>query len=379
MSPPELVAAIGPRVRTSPYFDATVRAGLTAVSTYNHMWLPMSYGDPAAEYERLTAGVSMWDVAAQRHTEVAGDDADAVVQLVTTVDVTRVAAGHAVYAPMVDHDGILINDPVLFHWHDGTWRFSIADSDVRLWLKAIIRSNDFAAEVDELDTATLAVQGPRADDVLDQLGLGWVIDLQPLETRPTSLRLHDGTDVDIVLSRSGWSSQGGAELFLDDPTRAEALWDTVAIAGESFDIGPGAPNATERIEHVLLSYGTDTGYHADPIELGLTDHLDLDGPDFIGREALLRIRQDGPTRRLRGVVIDGDDMDVLKRPVPIRVAGEEVGALRAGTHSPRFGRNIGLALVDSACEPGVVGTVELPDGERRAELVDLPFSDSLDE
>jgi aminomethyltransferase len=318
-------------------------------------------------------------VAAQRHTDVAGDAAAAVVQRVPTVDVAKVAIGPAVYAPRVDHDGILLNDPVLFHWHDGSWRFSIADSDVRLWLKAIIRSHEYAARVVELDTATLAVQGPRADDVLDKMGLGWVTDLDPLETRPSSVHLNDGTDVDIVLSRSGWSSQGGAELFLDDPTRADALWDTVAAAGEAFDIGPGAPNATERIEHVLLSYGTDTGYHADPIELGLTDHVDLDGPDFIGRDALLRIRDDGPARRLRGVVIDGDDMDVLERPVPFEVGGEQVGALRAGTHSPRFARNIGLVLVDGACELGVVGTVELPDGERGAELVDLPFSESLDE
>ena len=376
-SVPELVAAVGPRVRTSPFFPATVRAGVTAVSTYNHMWLPMSYGDPDAEYERLTTGVSMWDVAAQRHTEVRGTDADAVVELVTAVDTSSTDENRAVYAPICDHDGRLINDPVLFHWHDGSWRFSISDSDIRLWLQAIIRGHEFDAKVTELDTATLAIQGPKSGGVIDALGFEWFGDLDQFEQRPAVLQLHDGKAVDVVVSKSGWSTQGGCEIFLDDPEYAVELWDTVAAAGAPFGIGPGAPNPTERIESVLLSYGTDTGYDADPLELGLSDHLDLDRPDFIGQAALRRIREHGPARRLRGVVIDGPDMSPLRQPVPFSIDGGDVGRLRAATHSPRFGRNIGLALVEANRGPGDVGTVELADGERTARLVDLPFSESL--
>jgi len=376
---PELLAAVGPRVRKSPFFDATARAGLTAVSTYNHMWLPMSYGDPDGEYLRLTTSVSMWDVAAQRHVEITGPDAEPLVQLTTVVDVSRVATGHARYAPIVGHDGTLLNDPVLLHWLDGTWRYSIADSDVGLWIEAVARERGMNARVRELDTATLAVQGPLAFDVLAALGLGWASDLETSEMRPATLDL-DRRSVEVVVSRSGWSHQGGVELFLDDPTHAASLWDAVATAGEPFGIGPGTPNPTERIENVLLSYGTDTGYHANPIELGLIDHLDLDGPDFIGRDALCRIRDDGPARRLRGAVIDDPKMDTLPHPVPFVTAdGETVGELRAGTSSPRFGRNIGLALVRSSCAVGSTGTVRLPDGDRHVRLVELPFTESLGE
>jgi glycine cleavage system aminomethyltransferase T len=377
VSDPYLLASIGPRVRKSPLFDATVRAGLTAVSAYNHMWLPMSYGDPAAEYERLVDGVSMWDVAAQRHVEVAGPDADRLVQLVTAVDVGRIDPGRAAWAPMVDHDGTLLNDPVLLHWSDGTWRFSISDSDVGLWITAIGHERRLDVTVRELDTVTIAVQGPTAFEVLDALDLGWADGLDDFERRAGSVDTAVGP-VDVVVSRSGWSSQGGVELFVDDPGLAEAVWDTIGAAGAAFGIGPGAPNATERIEHVLLSYGTDTGYDADPIELGIEPHLDLDGPDFIGRDALRRIRDEGPARRLRGAVIDGDAMGVLPHPVPFLVDGDEVGALRAGTHSPRFGRNIGLALVDRRCEPGTEGIVPVLGRERTARLVELPFTESLD-
>ncbi len=370
---PELIAAIGPRVRKSPYFDRTVAAGLVAVSSYNHMWLPMSYGDPEAEYERLVSGVSMWDVAAQRHIEVAGSGADRFVDHVTAVPTSDVEPRTATYAPMVDFQGQLINDPILVNRGDGSWRFSIADGDIGLWLRALAHGDDVDVTVRELDTATLAVQGPRAGEVAAALGLDEFGDLDEMEHVATEV---DG-DIHVLLSRSGWSAQGGFELFLDDASRAVDLWDAVAEAGRPLDIGPGAPNATERIENVLLSYGTDTGYDADPFELGLDDLIDLDGDPFVGRDALREVAQRGPARRLIGCVIDGDPIDVLSHPVPVVPTGSDVddpvGQLRSATDSRRFGRNIGLCLVRSGLEPGDTLAAVLPEGVRSIELVDLPF------
>ncbi len=252
------------------------------------MWLPTGYGDPAAEYRRLTEGVSMWDVAAQRHVEVRGPDANELVQRVTTVDTTEVAPGSGIYAPVVDVDGTLLNDPVLLRFDDGSWRFSIADSDVRFWFDGIRHGRALDARVTELDTATLAVQGPLADDVMLALGCGWVSELEHFHRRTTQI-----DDTEIIVSCSGWSGPGGYELFLDDPGDADHLWRAVQDAVAEFDIGPGNPNQSERIENALLSYGTDTGFRANPLELGLGDHLDLDGADFIGRDALVSIRADG--------------------------------------------------------------------------------------
>lgn len=368
---PELLAAVGPRIRKSPFFDRTVAAGLRSVSCYNHMWLPMSYGDPDAEYRRLTERVAMWDVAAQRHVRVAGPDADDVVQVVTARDVRSIAVGAAGYAPMVDHDGVLINDPVLLHLDERDWRFSIADGDVRLWIDSIARERSLVASVGELDTATLAIQGPRADDVVDRLGVGWSAG----ELDHFRLRRGRVAGIDLLVCRSGWSHQGGVELFLDDPRHAERLWALVEEAGEPFGIGPGAPDPAERLENVLLSYGTDTGYDADPLELGLEDAIDIDGPPFVGRDALRAIRERGPARRLRGVVVHGDRLGTLAHPVPLSAGAVAVGQLRAASWSPRFGANIGLALVDAACEQWS-GTVAPPgSGPRDVTLLDLPFDE----
>lgn len=369
-SNPDVAAAIGPRVRTSPFFDQTVVAGLSAVSTYNHMWLPMSYGDPEAEYERLTEGVSMWDVAAQRHIEVSGPDALDLVQYTTVIDVETVAPGSGAYAPMTDHRGVLINDPVLLRFEDGTWRFSIADADVRLWLAAVSAEREMDAEVTELETATLAIQGPRAVDVLADLGVPGIGEMEHFQRCPAVIGR-----VDVVVSRSGWSTQGGAELFIERAIDAPAVWDAVAAAGATHGIGPGAPNAQERIESVLLSYGTDTGYGASPLELGMEDLICFDGPTFVGKRALERERVDGPARRLVGAVLDGPPMDTLPHPVPT-VGGVE-GQLRAGAFSPRFGRNLGLALVDAGTADNARFDVETPDVSRGGRVVSLPFDESL--
>lgn len=222
---------------------------------------------------------------------------------------------------MVDHDGRLLNDPVLFHVGVDVWRFSISDSDVRPWMQAIVVHHGLDCSVRELDTVTLAIQGPRSPDVIDALGLDGVADLEKFEHIAAVI---DG-DVEVLVSRSGWSEQGGVEILLDDPTYAERLWDVVADAGAASDIGPAAPNPSERIENFLLSYGTDTGDDADPFELGLGDLIAFDVEEFVGRRALLELRDRPVGRRLVGMRLDGDRMDTLSRPHRIAVGGTDVG------------------------------------------------------
>lgn len=361
---PRLGAAINPRVRKSPFWDRTVELGLSAVTAYNHMWLPTSYGDADAEYERIVNGVSIWDVSAQRHVEVAGPDAAHFVAYTTVIDTTSIEPGHATYAPVVNDDGQLLNDPILIHLADGSWRFSIADSDLGLWLDAIALHGPFTVEVTELATSTIAVQGPHAPAVGFELGL----DLGSLRShahRWTSL-----AGAEVIFSNSGWSTQPGFELFCDDPTTAVEVWDAVVEAGQSHDLGPAAPNQAERIEGSLLSYGTDTGYNADPYELGLGHLVHLDGPPFIGAPALAQLSEQGRQRRLTGCVVDGDRLDGLGHPVPLDPARPDFEQIRAVVYSPRRSQNIGVALVGVDRPDDEELSLPFPDGTRTVRLHD---------
>jgi aminomethyltransferase len=337
------------------------------------MYIPGHFGDPDGEYDRLLHGVAMWDVAVQRQVELDGPEAMALAQLLTPRHLGGARPGQGRYVPLCDHDGWLINDPVLLPLSETRVWLSIADSDVELWALAIARERGLDVAVSEPDVSPLAIQGPRAMEVAAALLGEWVRDLRPFAFRETDL---DG--IPLVVARSGWSKQGGVELYLRDGTRGTDLWDRVKRAGAPFGIGPGAPNDIERLESGLISYGADMRRQclpANPFEMGFGPMIDLSaGRDFIGRAALERIAAEGPTRRRIGVFLDGPPLAGNQRPLALLRDGVEVGHVTEIAHSRRLGRNIGVGLAPVELADDTPGlSVRLPDGDRAANLTALPF------
>lgn len=361
---------IGTRIRKSPYFDATVAAGVTHFSTYNHTFMPVSYGDQLGEYWRLVEGVTMWDVACQRQIELRGPDASTLAQAVVCRDLSETAVGQGKYTPMVDHSGRLINDPLTLRVDEDRWWISLADSDMLYWCRAIAAERRLDVEVGEPDVSPLAVQGPRAEDVIAALFGDWIRDIRYFWYRPTEVE-----GIPLQLGRAGWSKQGGFELYLMDGSRGTDLWDLVAEAGRPFGIAPGTPNYIERIESALLSYRGDTLDDSDPFEARLGKFVDLDSRvDFIGREALLAIRERGLRRELVGLVIEGADLEGPQDPWPVNHRDSAVGTVRAAAFSPRLDENIALAIVDVPANlPGTELSVETRQGRRGATVADIPF------
>ena len=361
---------MGSRIAKSPFFDCTVAAGAKRFSVFNHMLLPMSYGDEVAEYWRLIDGVVMWDVACQVQVELSGPDACTLAQAVVCRDLSNVPVGQAKYAPMVDHSGRLMNDPLVLRVEADRWWLSLADSDMVYWCRAVGAERGLDVTVTIPDVLPLAVQGPLAVNVVADLVGDWVRDLRFFRYQQTSLE-----GISLWVGRAGCSKQGGFELYLLDRSRGCALWRLAAEAGEPYGIGPGAPNNAERIESFLLSYRGDTPDDADPFEARLERFLDLDsGIDFIGRDALLQKRADGLKRQLVGVLIEGPDMGALEHPWLVTAGAKPVGSVRAAAYSPRLERNIGLALIDVPHNrTGTALTVHHPTGPRDVEVADLPF------
>jgi len=343
---------------------------MTAASVYNHMYMPVIYGDSMAEYWRLINDVSMWDVSIQRQVEISGPDAGKLAQLVCARDLSTAKIGQGRYAPMCDYDGRLLNDPIALRVDEDRWWLSIADNDMVLWCLAIGREQGLDVNVHEPDVSPLAVQGPKAEDVVASLLGDWIRDIKFFWYAPAEIE-----GIPLQVGRAGWSKQGGFELYLLDGSRGTDLWNLVAEAGAPFGIGPGCPNYFERVEGGLLSYRADTDDETTPLEVGLDRYTSLDSEvDFIGREALLAQRERGMSRQLVGLFIDGDHITINARPWPAQINGKDVGQVRVTAHSPRLERNIALAMLDvPANEPGTEITVVTPTGPRSATVTEIPF------
>lgn len=364
--------AVGPNIRKSAYFDATVRAGVRSFSVYNHMYIPGHFGDPDAEYDRLLNTVAMWDVAAQRQVELLGPDAARLAQILTPRDIGNTRIGQGRYVPLCDHEGRLINDPVLLKLARDRYWLSVADSDMHLWALAIARERGLDVTVQEPDVSPLAIQGPKAAEVASALFGTWVNDLKYFGFCETTL-----DDIPLVLARSGWSKQGGYELYLMDARRGTELWDKVASAGAAFGIGPGAPNDIERLESGLISYGADMRVQtcpATPFEMGFGPLINLAaGHDFIGRTALETLASKPPARRRVGLFVDGD-VTAPGHPVGLLLDDETVGFVSEIAFSRRLQRTIGVGLLRSDIADNAIGLdVDLPKGRFPVRLASLPF------
>lgn len=362
--------AFSPRARKSPYFDATVAAGVTAFSIYNHTYFPLSYGSMEQEYWRLINDVAIWDVACQRQIELLGPEAGQLAQLLCARDLSTTEIGQGKYVPMCDHEGRLINDPLLLRVDEDRWWFSIADVDMLWWCRAIARERDLQVEVNELEVAPLAVQGPKAEDVVADLLGEWIRDIKFFRYARAEL---DG--IELQVGRAGWSTKGGFELYLETTDRGVELWDRVVEAGRPYGIGPGTPNHMERIESGFFSMRTDTDDDSDPFEMRLGRYVSFaPGIDYIGREPLAANYDRGLRRQLVGLRIGGARRRPNDNWLPLEGNAGPVGTVRSMAWSPRLESMIALGVVD--IDSSAVGTalkMETDDGLRLATVSELPF------
>ncbi len=363
----------GARLRRSPFFAATQRYGARAYTTYNHMLFPICFGDLEEEYWHLIHHVTLWDVSVERQVEITGPDALAFTNLLTPRDLHRCAVGQGKYVIITAEDGGIINDPVLLRLGENHFWLALADSDVLLWARGVALRSGMDVTITEPDVSPLQIQGPKAKAVVQTLFGDRVLDLGYYYFLETTL---DG--IPVVVTRTGWTGEVGYEIYLRDGSRGDDLWERIMAAGKPHDIRPTGPSDIRRVEAGILNWGADISLDTNPYEAGLGWLVDDAKPgDFIGREALRRIKAAGPRRRLVGIEIAGDRIAFNTTKWPVRAAGRPVGQVTSAIHSPRLKKNIGFALVPA--EHAADGTrlaVDVPDaGERQATVVPKPFVD----
>ena len=359
---PELL--ISSRTRSTPFSSRVEACGVKAYSVYNHMLLPLIFRSLEEDYWHLCESVQVWDVSCQRQVEITGPDTQKLVQLMTPRDLSQAELGQCFYAPLCDETGGMINDPILIKHSNNHWWLSIADSDVMLWAKGLATGFGLDALVTEPDIWPLAVQGPKAEELLSRV---FGKEISKILFFRSSTFNYQGTK--MLVARSGWSKQGGFEIYVNDAELGGQLWDELFAKGEDLNVGPGCPNLIERIESGLLSFGGDMGYDTTPFECGLDKYVSLDAD--IESLSLEELRTRKSKTKLIGIVIDRKVNLIDKR---VFIGSNVVGKITSDTWSPRYSAFLAFARCElKNLEDAQKLYVKTTSGEVSARITDLPF------
>ena len=363
----------GTQIRKSPYFDSTVKWGATGFSVYNHMYIPRDFGNPEQNFWNLIEKSILCDVAVERQVEITGPDAYKFTQLLTPRDLSNISIGQCKYVLITNNEGGILNDPVLLRLAENHFWLSLADSDVLLWAQGVAINSGLNVNISEPDVSPLQLQGPTSKDIMVKLFGESIKDLKYYWFKEFDL---DG--IPLIVSRTGWSSEFGYELFLRDGSKGNDLYEKIMNAGKEHGLQPGHTSSIRRIEGGMLSYHADADIHTNPFELGFDRLVSLDNDiEFIGKAALKKIKAEGIKRKQVGLEINCEPLSGPNTTFwPIKKNNNEIGKVTSAVYSPRLNKNIALAMVN--IENSEIGTdleVETNKGKFTSKIVEKPFYD----
>ena len=329
------------RLRGTPYTSRIEKQGVTAYTIYNHMLLPAAFGSIEDSYHHLKQYVQIWDVAAERQVEISGKDSAKLVQLMTCRDLSKSKDGRCYYCPIIDDNAGLINDPVVLRLNENKWWVSLADSDVILFAKGLAIGNKFDVKIFEPDVDIMAIQGPKSFELMEKVFGDKIVNLKFFGFD----YFEFGGDKHLI-ARSGWSKQGGYEIYVEHNVSGLKLYDHLFEIGKEFNIKPGCPNLIERIESGLLSYGNDIDNGDNPYECGFDKYINIDSEvNFLGKEKLKKIKSEGIKKKLMGVKLDLDKITLTGSLDLADDNNKIIGELRSACYSPHFKKVIGIAMM----------------------------------
>ena len=358
------------RIRSTPYTSRIEEQGVTAYTIYNHMLLPAAFGPIEDSYHHLKEHVQVWDVAAERQVEISGKDSAKLVQLMTCRDLSRSKVGRCYYCPIIDDSGNLVNDPVVLKLDENKWWISIADSDVIFFAKGLAAGNKFDVKIIEPIVDIIAIQGPKSFRLMEKIFGKKIIELKFF-----GFNYFDFEGVKHLIARSGWSKQGGFEVYVQNTLSGQKLYDHLFEVGKEFNVKPGCPNLIERIESALLSYGNDFDNDDNPFECGFDQYVSLDSEiNFLGKEKLKKIKSEGIEKKLMGVKIDVQEISLTSSKNIYDENNTLIGELRSSAYSPQFKQVIGIAMIKKPFwKNSKTFKIELNNNTFNGKVCDLPF------
>ena len=358
------------RLRGTPYTSRIEKQGVTAYTIYNHMLLPAAFGSLEDSYHHLKEHVQVWDVAAERQVEITGKDAAKLVQLMTCRDLSKSKDGRCYYCPIIDDNAGLINDPVVLRFNENKWWVSIADTDVILFAKGLAIGNKFDVNIIEPEVDIMAVQGPKSFKLMEK-----VFGEKITKLKFFGFDYFDFAGVKHLIAQSGWSKQGGYEIYVEDNESGLKLYDYLFEIGDEFNIKAGCPNLIERIESGLLSQGNDMDIGDNPYECGFDKYINIDSDiEFLGKDKLKKIKSEGIKKKLMGVKIDTDSISVTGSMNLTDEKNNVIGELRSGCYNPTFKQVIGIAMIKKPYfEAQQTFKIDINGNSFNGTVCDLPF------
>src|SRR5210317_2226122 len=363
----------GTQIRKSPYFDATVRWGAQGFSVYNHMYIPRDFGNPEQNFWNLVNDAILCDVAVERQVEITGPDAAKFVQMLTPRDLTKMSVGQCKYILITNADGGILNDPILLRLAENHFWISLADSDILLWAQGVAIHSGMDVHIREPDVSPLQLQGPKSGLIMQELFGESIMDLKYYWLRELEL---DG--IPLLVSRTGWSSELGYEIYLRDSACGDAPWERIMATGMEYGLKPGHTSSIRRIEGGMLSYHADADINNNPFELGFDRLVNLESNiNFIGKDALKKIKTEGIKRKQVGLELNCDPLQSPNTTFwKIYKNDNEVGKVTSAVYSPRLKKNIALAMLQiEYCEIANEFMVDNGETKIKCKIVEKPFYD----
>ncbi len=365
-------AALGfqPRIRKGAFFEACWRYGCRNYSVYNRTYISSFFTNPVDEYWHVINHVALWPVMGERQVEITGPSAKEFVQLLTPRNMDNCAIGQCKYALLTAPDGGIVCDPIILHPEAGKYWLSTSDCDLELWTKGIAVNAGLEVTIRDAEVSVLQVQGPKSPALMVDLVGEAILDLKYYWSAS-----FDFQGTELVISRTGWSGEFSYEIYLADETKGDALFDALMEKGKIYNVAPGSVSQARRIESGILSWGLDISPETNPYEVGLGHLVGLKNPaDFIGKKALSRLKHEPLTKKLVGLIVEGEALASNETIWPLMIDGKQIGKLTSLGYSPRLEKNLAIAIVDIAdAQVGTLMSVETWDRTRTAVVSSLPF------
>lgn len=329
----------------TPFFDQHVKLGAKIVD-YHGWQMPVQYTSIIDEHKTVRSKAGLFDVSHMGRFRITGKDSIDAIQNLITNDITKIKDNQAIYSPICNEDGGIVDDVIWYRLTDEKFFVVANSSNIEKDFQWIKKHIPHSCKLEDFtnDMSLVALQGPNSEKILsDEFGIKDVEMLKPFHL--TTGKFFD--DKESIIAKTGYTGEDGFEIFID--SKNTKIWEELLNRGRNYGIKPCGLGArdTLRLEAGLMLYGNDLDENVTPLEAPLSWTVKFSNGDFIGKKSL---EEKEVAKKLRGFEIVGSKR-VARRGNRV-IWKDKEGSVTSGTYSPTFDKPIGFCFLPKDAEVG---------------------------